>query len=155
MRRTALVVLALLLLRAPALAAQSAQPAISEKSPTTARVIGIVPGAGHMYAGEPGRGLVYMGGTLGILVIGGLATAADCLNDAAFQNQCNSDRTADLFTVAALGLWGWSIYDAGRAADRTNAHRRLQQTSLIVTPRRWTSARGSARAMSVGMSLRF
>src|SRR5688500_7224677 len=45
------------------------------KSPTTARLIGIIPGAGHMYAGEVGRGFLYLGGTLGILLAGALVGA--------------------------------------------------------------------------------
>jgi hypothetical protein len=104
------------------------------KSPTVARVIGIAPGLGHMYAREPVRGLAVLGGMGGILVVGSLAMVGDCLgNGTTGDNECQStDAIGNVTTVALLGLWGWSIYDAGRAAERTNARR--SRTSLMIAP---------------------
>jgi hypothetical protein len=117
----------------------------------TARVIGIVPGAGHIYAGETMRGLGYLGATVGIIVIGGTLMAAECVGS--LGESCEDSSTEDVATVAALGVWAWSIYDAGRAAHRTNAKRRLR-VSLIVAPVRSTLARGAdGRALKLGLSL--
>jgi hypothetical protein len=111
------------------------------KSPSTARVIGIIPGAGHMYAGEVGRGFLYLGGTLGILVAGALVATTDCLSDM-FSGQPDCGRTAETVTlIAGGGLWVWSIVDAGRAARRTNA-KRAASASLILEPTRFPVARG-------------
>jgi hypothetical protein len=125
--------------------------ATGAKSPMTARVIGIVPGAGHIYAGETMRGLGYLGATAGIIVLGGTLLAAECVGS--LGESCENSNTEDVATVAALGVWAWSIYDAGRAAHRTNAKRRLR-VSLIVAPVRSTLARGAdGRALDLGLSL--
>ena len=113
------------------------------KSPTTARVIGIIPGAGHMYAGEVGRGFLYLGGTLGILVAGALVSVADCYADLFSPAQdCGSNTAETVTLIAAGGLWVWSIVDAGRAARRTNA-KHAASASLILEPARIPVARGA------------
>ena len=102
-----------------------------EKSPMLARVIGVVPGAGHVYAGEPDRGLVYFVATLGIAIVGGNVSDAQCSEEPYSDEYCSST-TLDILTAAAVaGVWGWSIVDAGRAARRTNA-RRLRVTGMLV-----------------------
>ena len=113
------------------------------KSPATARLIGIIPGAGHMYAGEVGRGFLYLGGTLGILLAGVAASADDCLNELFSSEPCG--RTAQTVSlIAAGGLWVWSIVDAGRAARRTNT-KRAATTSLLLEPTRIPVALGTDR----------
>ena len=85
------------------------------KDPAVARLLGIVPGAGHMYAGEVGIGFLYLGGTLGVFVVGGIFTLS-----AAFSDQSHSRAAAVGWAtiIATGGLWTWSIVDAGRAARR-------------------------------------
>jgi hypothetical protein len=144
-----------LVLGATALDAQDTVRATvaKDKSPTTARVIGIVPGAGHMYAGETTRGFAYMGGTLGVLALGTMMLAAECFSSLGVEENCHSSGTETVVTAAVLGLWGWSIYDAGRAAHRTNARRRLR-VSLIVAPVRSIQARArDSRAVTLGLSV--
>jgi hypothetical protein len=157
MCRTMRAVLTLLTLAAPSVAAQdSARVATpGDKSPTTARVVAIVPGAGHMYAGETGRGLAYMGGMLAVLALGTVAMAGECYGDLlGGQQTCQSSNTGDVAVAAVFALWGWSIYDAGRAAHRTNAKRRPLRVSLIVAPASWTSGRPRDRyGVKVGLSL--
>jgi hypothetical protein len=114
------------------------------KSPSTARVIGIIPGAGHMYAGEVGRGFLYLGGTLSLVFVAALAGFADCLDNVNFlsdQTDCGGSTAETVSLVAAGGLWVWSIVDAGRAARRTNA-KRAASASLILEPTRIPVARG-------------
>ncbi len=120
-----------------------------DKNPTTARVVGVVPGAGHIYACEVLRGLGYFVGTLGIVGGGAAASALDCLD----LEGDGCGRSFEVALVAAAGLWAWSIYDAGRAARRTNAKRRLR-VSPVLTPG-WLPARGRERrpALVVGLSL--
>lgn len=152
--RRVVIVLALFLFGATTVAAQPVavrgQP--HEKSPTVARVIGIVPGAGHMYAGETGRGLLYMGGTAGLFVVGAAAMLGECMASVGPQEDCGNT-TGNVVTAAILGLWGWSIYDAGRAAHRTNARLRVSHVSLALVPGdAGVSGRRSARA-TLGVSL--
>ena len=109
------------------------------KSPGAARVIGILPGAGHIYAGETGRGFAFMGGVLGAFVIGSTVLLAECYSSVLGGDDCASSGTENVIAAAILGLWGWSIYDAGRAAHRTNARRRMG-VSLLVAPARQSYA---------------
>ena len=135
MRR--LIPLCCLMLGATPVAAQDTARAevAGAKSPMAARVIGIVPGAGHIYAGETGRGFAYMGGTLGLMMLGTSAILAECIAEVVDMGErCDSSNTADIFAGAVLGLWGWSIYDAGRAAHRTNAKRRSMRVSMGLVP---------------------
>jgi TM2 domain-containing membrane protein YozV len=113
------------------------------KDPALARLIGIIPGAGHMYAGEVGRGFLYLGGTLGIFVTGGVIVLSAAFSD---QNNQDAAATAGWATLIATGgLWGWSIVDAGRAARRTNA-KAARRTSLILEPTAIPVANGGDRA---------
>lgn len=99
----------------------------AEKSPTTARLLGIVPGAGHVYAGEPRRGASVLGGMAGVLVVGSLLLAGECIGNAggSAEDPCDSAVLETGVVVAFLGIWGWSIYDAGEAAKRTNRRPRF------------------------------
>ena len=115
--------------QAPTTTAASHQKVSDTKDPTTARVIGIIPGAGHMYAGEVGPGFAYMGGVVGLAVLGGAVVLADCFN---FTNDpCETPALPYVWVGATAGLWGWSIYDAGRAAQRTNAKRGVQVAAFV------------------------
>lgn len=148
MRRMLPVSLLALVAGAMPLIAQGGRPPVAvtsansaqAKSPTLARIIGILPGAGHMYAGETGRGFAYLGGILGVALIGGVALAANCIP--ADASDCDSAAGEAGLTVAVVGLWGWSIYDAGRAAHRTNFKRGVSTSLLIVPVRSTVSARG-------------
>lgn len=150
-RAPLVIVLALLgALEARGQVAQPASPS-GEKSATAARIIGIIPGAGHMYAGETGRGFAYMGGTLGILLVGSLAVATDCVAEGIAGSECKPDPMLDVVTVATLGLWAWSIYDAGNAAHRTNV-KRQNRVSFIVAPGQ-SSRQSSRHSLMLGVAL--
>jgi hypothetical protein len=120
-----------------------------DKNPTTARALGIVPGAGHIYACEFLRGLGYYIVTTSLVVVG----AAE-LNCPIFASDGGCARSADVALLAGIGLWAWSIYDAGRAAHRTNA-RRGSRLSVILTPEgsRWSDGR-RIKSLKVGLSVR-
>ncbi len=152
MRRALLApVVALVLAAAPLAAQETTCLDAGDKSPTTARVVGILPGAGHIYACEFMHGIAYFIVTTGFIGLGAGAAALDCLSTLS-DDRCG--RQADVALVAAIGVWAWSIYDAGRAAQRTNAKRRQQRVSPIVTPvgpKR--TGEGSRRALKVGLSV--
>jgi hypothetical protein len=138
---------------------QADNTASALKSPTTARLVGILPGAGHMYAGEVGRGFLYLGGTLGILLAGALVGVTDCLEEgissvfAPDQPDCGVPPAVTVSLIAAGGLWVWSIVDAGRAARRTNA-KRAASVSLVLEPTRIPVALGDDRtAVRLGLRI--
>lgn len=113
------------------------QPAVAAdgpKSPTTARVLGIVPGLGHLYAGEPGRGALVAGAFVGLVVIGSAAVLGDCMAEWS-EPECGSSVVSDVIVpVALIGTIGYSIWDAGRAAHRTNARRGLSARLTLGMP---------------------
>lgn len=108
----------------------------SPKSATAARLAGVIPGAGHMYAGEVGRGFAVIGGMVGIFAVGAVAFAGDCLGDLGSSmgaDDCSSSSAIEnITTVAVLGLWGWSIWDAGRAANRYNVRHGHPISAMVV-----------------------
>jgi hypothetical protein len=119
------------------------------KDPTVARVIGIVPGAGHVYAGETMRGVAYFGTTAGIFLLAGLMFASDCIG----AEDCGKSTEPTLAMLAGFGYWGWTIYDAGRAAHRANARGRPWRLSVIASPAVLARSEGEGRAVRLGLSV--
>jgi hypothetical protein len=149
MPRTILLLVVTMLLRAPASTAQDTlRTTAGVKSPVAARVIGIVPGAGHIYAGETKRGLTYLGATIGVFLLGATLWASECIGSLGEQCEESGAVSDDIAVVATLGVWGWSIYDAGRAAHRTNAKRKLK-VSLSATP----TSGNHGRSVRIGLTL--
>jgi TM2 domain-containing membrane protein YozV len=93
---------------APTVAApgDSARPTRVRKSRSIAVVLGLVlPGAGHWYAGESGRGTL---------------TAATYWTGVALVAGGRTDRVGHVGGLALLGALGFSIVDGARAAERSN-----------------------------------
>jgi hypothetical protein len=151
MFKTLLITIVVLTLGAATLRAQDVTCAeTGDKNPKTARIIGIVPGAGHIYACEFLRGLGYYFLTTTMIVAGTVWAGLDC---GVSSNTCGRSDPAAL--ALGLGLWGWSIYDAGRAAERTNAKRRRGQLSPILTPVRVRrTGERSERGLRIGVSVK-
>ena len=105
----------------------------SLKDPRLARALAILPGAGHLYAGERGRAGAVFGTVVGILVLGGTISddAVECPGEEYSDEYCTSPTLDVLTYTAALGVLGWSMWDAGRAAQRTNA-RRLRRAGVVL-----------------------
>jgi hypothetical protein len=124
------------------------------KDPATARVIGIIPGAGHMYAGEPGRGVAYLGGVVGLTLAGAAMFLSDCASDIyrITSDGCESSSAGNGFLVVALGVWAWSIYDAGSAAHRENAKHGFR-AALILAPEHSRGVAGGGQGVKVGLSI--
>lgn len=141
--------------RAPVpLSPTPSEPRGTAKSPTAARLIGIFPGAGHFYAGEPGRGLAFFGGTAGVLVVGALLIAGDCVAETLNNvDKCDSPVLENVATAAFLGVWGWSIYDAGLAARRTNARRGYRASAFVAPLAGNSRTPGPGRQFGIGVSI--
>ncbi len=103
------------------------------RSPRRALIFGsLIPGAGHIYAGEYWRGIVNYEGTVGTIGLGVMTFIVDkCTFSFLSATRCDPGpqwpHQALGVTVVGLGIWGWvsSARDAARAAERANEkHRR-------------------------------
>ena len=113
--------------------AQDPEP--TRKSETTATILSLIlPGAGHIYAGETGRGLVFMGAAA--LAFGYGFSDGQCKRPYTDVRTCELDKNETLGGIslaAALGIYAFSAWDAHRAVKRTNARRRSVVGSLNVS----------------------
>ena len=125
------------------------------KSPTTARLLAIIPGVGHMYAGDKEGAIAVPALMSGILMAGVLVSAISCLPepDADPPSDCDRTRPLKISGIVAGGLWLYSIFDAGRAAQRTNA-KKTGRTSLLLEPTRMPVANGGdGGAVRLGLQI--
>ena len=107
-------------------------PAIRHyRDPHLALILGsLIPGAGHIYAGEYLRGAENYAGTLGVIGMGAIVFSLDnCGLD--FLSDCKPRSNVLNRIVGGVGIgagiltWISSARDAARAAERTNErHRR-------------------------------
>lgn len=126
------------------------------RDPTAARVFGaIIPGAGHVYAGEYWRGLAYYEGTIGILGSGAMVYVLDkCTFTFLSDTPCKSPpawrhQVAGVAIMAyGVGVWVYSAIDAGRAAERAN--KRYAERRAAVTP--FIGPQIDASGANVGLS---
>jgi hypothetical protein len=150
MRRTVCLLLIALTLAARDLVAQdTTRVDPGAKIPRVARTYGIIPGLGHVYAGEIGSGLIlYITTTSSI--VGAAMGGLDCFDESSGEDGCHGRAIVAL--AFGLGIWGWSVYDAGRAAERANAKRRLR-VSVHLMP--WPVSRSGAGASrpSTGLAI--
>ena len=130
------------------------------RSPHRALVLGsLIPGAGHIYAGEYLKGfgtyeLTVMSIGMGTLVfiydrcMLSFLSATTCKSGPAWPHQALG------IALGGLGIWKWisSARDAPRAAERANARHRAR--SLAVTPF-IAPFSGPANASHVGVSLQW
>lgn len=110
------------------------------RNPHRALVLGsLIPGAGHIYAGEYVHGFLTYEATVGAIGVGTLVFIVDkCTFTFLSATTCKSGpawphQVAGVALVG-LGIWTWisSARDAPRAAERANDRHRLR--SLTVTP---------------------
>jgi hypothetical protein len=89
------------------------------KSGTTATLLAVViPGSGHLYAGETGKGLALFAGTVAAAGIGYSYSKSKCPS-----SNDNCDVTPMVAADAvALGLWVYGVLDAHNATRRTNLY---------------------------------
>ncbi|MFN8668692.1 MAG: hypothetical protein U0164_16045 [Gemmatimonadaceae bacterium] len=106
----------------------AAPPASPEfKSPQAAAALGMMPGVGHIYAGEINRGWLLMAAYwTGYFIIRGGRT----------------DTVGKVGGVMVVGGWLFGVVDGANAARRTNA--RLRRLRATTAPSDTTSARDEA-----------
>ncbi|HEX9250244.1 MAG TPA: hypothetical protein VF856_12135 [Gemmatimonadaceae bacterium] len=115
------------------------------RDPHRALILGsIIPGAGHIYAGEYWHGFLNYEGTVGTIGLGVMTFLVDkCMLSFLSTTRCDSGpqwpHQVLGVTVVGLGVWGWisSARDAAHAAERANErHRRKMAKAkpIIVAP---------------------
>jgi hypothetical protein len=99
--------------------AQLRSPETPRKNGTIATLLAIViPGSGHLYAGETGKGLALFAGTSAAAAIGYSYSKTKCPS-----SSDNCDVTPMVAADAvALGLWVYGVFDAHNATRRTNLY---------------------------------
>ena len=126
MRFRIFAIIAMLCLLVSQTSAQSAKSK-EYKDPKTAVAWGyLLPGAGHMYAGEGGKGFLLMAGSVGALAAGTVMTLNSGDEDAEVGYDYDFSKGETDWTPSYIGLgvytigWLYSVVDAGKAAQRTN-----------------------------------
>ncbi len=90
------------------------------KDPERAATLGFIPGFGHYYAGEPGKG------TLLLLGFGLSAYAVthplpkECAQGESCKTEALGSAGPVVYTALGIFCWGYSIIDARKAAVRFN-----------------------------------
>jgi hypothetical protein len=130
-------------------------PAPGYKDPGTSMLLGVVvPGGGHMYSGETGKGLVLLGVGLGGIVLGTAMTTSS-IGASCSGYSCQDDTNYVPMAagyLAFLGSWIYGIVDADDSAHRMNARRGIAWLgSGDLVPVVAASREGT----HVGLSLRF
>jgi hypothetical protein len=131
------------------------------RDPTTARVLGaMIPGAGHVYAGDYWRGLAYYEGTVATIGSGAMVYVLDkCAFSFLSDTPCKSPpawrhQVAGIAIMACgVGVWVYGAIDAGHAAERANeryAEQRAQRKSAIAP---FIEPRSDAGGANVGLSV--
>ena len=129
------------------------------RDPQRALVLGsIIPGAGHIYAGEYLKGFLTYEGTVTAIGMGTLVFIADeCMFTFLNATPCKSGpawpHQALGVAVLGIGVWGWisSARDARHAAERANArHDARRAITPFIAP-----FSGPESASQIGLSLQW
>ena len=130
------------------------------RNPHKALVLGsIIPGAGHIYAGEYFKGFVNYEATVSAIGLGTLVFIADkCMFAFLDATPCKSGPAWPHQTlgvaIVGLGIWGWisSARDAPHAAERANARHeaRASRVSPFIAP-----VSGAGNASQIGVSIQW
>ena len=126
---TALAIAAVALARPAQIAAQGSAPVADgsarssarapRKNGTVATLLAVViPGSGHLYAGETGKGLALLAGTVAAAGIGYSYSKSKCPSST---DDCDVTPMVAAEAVA-LGLWVYGVFDAHNATRRTNLY---------------------------------
>ena len=127
------------------------------RNPREALILGsLLPGAGHIYAGEYWRGVMNYEGTVSALFLGSWMFLVDNCTFDFLDPNCDPGaqwpHQAFGIAVVGLGFWEWisSARDASRAAERANEkHRRkMAQARPIIGP-----AAGSHGGLHAGVEI--
>lgn len=104
-------------------------PGKNSKSPTTAGLLSaVLPGSGHVYAGQPFRGL-FFAGVFGL----SLWQSLENFHKLAGQYKSKNATAGQLFGLAAIVSYGFGVQDAYDSANRYNRryHLKLSLNSTL------------------------
>lgn len=133
----------------------------AHKSGTTATVLNVVlPGAGHLYAGEARRGITLLGLSAGSLSLG-LALSGrpetTCTMDPENSSAVCVERVdmKPLYVGAGISALAWlsGILDARASAHRVNVRRQQAQAPVEVAPQLFALEDGTRVGLSVRVGL--
>ena len=149
-------IVALLCLLVSQGSAQSAKHAKGYKDPKTAVAWSyLLPGTGHMYAGEKGKGFLVLATSVGSLTAGTIMTLNSGGEEVGYDYDFASsgESWTPFYIGSAVYAVGWiySIVDSGKAAERTNRKRGLSRLGVRVVP----YVAGKADRREYGVRLRF
>ena len=96
-----------------------------EKDVTVARVLAaVIPGTGHIYAGEKSKGWTLMGVTIGSYALGRALGDAACGGKTTGSDRLPACTTGQMIaltgSVISIGAWIYGIVDAGHAVRDHN-----------------------------------
>jgi hypothetical protein len=115
---------------------------LHQKSGTAATVLSVlVPGAGHIYTGETGKGLALFGIGVGGVVFGSYMWQRNVMEDVvdcedfgcALDSASEHSAWAYAGMVAFLGSWVYGMVDASNSARRVNERNARKQVTLLGT----------------------
>lgn len=111
----------------------------------------LIPGTGHLYAGETGRGLTLLTLGVGVPVAASLATGVTSFGCSSRYGCDDLDSGSTVFLAAAIvgtAAWAYSWIDADNAVRRVSALDRVQAAPAVVT-----GEEGPAPALAVRVRL--
>ena len=107
------------------------------KSPTTAAVLGIIPGGGELYTGNTAKGIIILGGSAAALAAGFLITSEEsspaqpqmiescedtfCVLQVANVSEVTTTSLAVVGIAVAGALWAYGLVDGIRTAKKSEA----------------------------------
>lgn len=117
----------------PATPTPTPRPGLSPKNPTEAALFSVVvPGAGHVYAGDPIRGLAFA--TLFGLGLWQTLDNLQLVRDSSGNLVAKNETAGNLFGLATLAAYGFGIQDAYNSAVQYNKRNNLT-LNFGITPR--------------------
>ena len=132
----------------------------ARKDPKTAMSWGyLLPGAGHIYAGEAGKGWLLMATSVGALTAGAIITLNSGDEDAEVGYDYDFSKGQTNWTPSYIGLgvfsigWLYSVVDAPKAAERTNRKRGLSSLPVRLDPYMMACGRGAEYGLRLRVEL--
>ena len=109
----------------------------------------IIPGLGQIITGETGRGLAFLGGSIGCTILAGLVLQ--------YADRDNGPRLLTYSSIGMLTLWIWSMADASHVAKVNNLAWRDRNKSVLkleFLPNISTFNYGGSDKITTGISLK-
>jgi hypothetical protein len=131
--RTVLVLLVMIAITFSA-NAQQVKPSFKKKGDATVLSV-LIPGGGHLYAGESGKGLGLLGVGVGGVVLGSALVSCS----GAFECATANFNPLYVGLAVSVGAWIYGIADSGKAVARANERNGYTAASFQIKPIRPTT----------------